>query len=98
MAAKIIWTRNALDDLEELKTYLETHWPEAVLIQFLNTLVDKVKLLQEIPEIGRSSSIHKNRRRVSLTKHNILIYSVQGETIIIESIFDTRQDSEKLRF
>lgn len=98
MASEIVWSQNAVDDLERLKVYLESNWPETVLTTFLNDLVNKLRLIETFPEIGRPSATFINRRRITVTKHNILIYSVQGRTILIEAIFDTRQSDEKLEF
>ena len=98
MAAKIVWTENALEDLNKLKSYLERNWPERVLTSVMDKLVNKLKVLQDFPYIGRASLKFPNRRRTLLTKHNLIIYSVYDDEIVIEAIFDTRQDPLKLNF
>jgi addiction module RelE/StbE family toxin len=97
MAAKIVWTNNAEEDLESIKNYLEKNWPDKVLLSFLDRLVSKLKHIEAFPEIGRPSE-NSYRRRLVITKHNLLIYSIQGEEIVIEAIFDTRQGEQKLNF
>jgi plasmid stabilization system protein ParE len=97
MARKIVWTNNALEDLETVKTYLENKWPEKVLLSFFDKLVSKLKLIESFPQIGRVSTESPNRRRIIITKHNLLIYSLRNNEIVIEAIFDTRQDNEKLQ-
>ena len=98
MAAKIVWSENALEDLEGLKHYLETAWPPKVLASVMDKLVSKLQVLENFPNIGRASLKFPNRRRTLLTKHNLIIYSVKGDEILIEAIFDTRQDPDKLEF
>lgn len=98
MAVKIVWSENALEDLEKLKHYLEANWPQKVLISVLDRLVSKLQVLQNFPAIGRPSLKFPNRRRTLLTKHNFLIYSVKEDEILIEAIFDTRQAPNKLNF
>lgn len=79
MASKIVWTDNALADLESVKNYLEEAWPPNVLTGFLNKLVDKLKVIETFPEIGRASEKFPKRRRFLITNHNLLIYSLQNE-------------------
>jgi addiction module RelE/StbE family toxin len=98
MAAKIVWTNNAVKDLENIKTYLQGSWPEKVLLSFLNELINKLNLIEASPEIGRASMKFPSRRRLVITKHNLLIYSLRNNDIVIEAIFDTRQDDRKLKF
>jgi plasmid stabilization system protein ParE len=98
MAAKIVWSENALEDLENLKLYLERNWPEQVLNLVMKKLVNKLAVLEIYPNIGRASIKYPNRRRTLLTKHNLIIYSVKSNEILIEAIFDTRQDPDKLAF
>ena len=98
MATKIVWSENALKDLEKLKFYLERNWPQKVLEAVMEKLVNKLEVLHTFPNIGRASLKHPNRRRTLITKHNLLIYSVKKDEILIEAIFDTRQDPDKLEF
>jgi addiction module RelE/StbE family toxin len=98
MAAKIVWSKNALQDLENVKKYLEQNWPPKVLISFLDKLITQLKLLETFPELGRASSAFSNRRRIVITKHNLLVYSLQNEEIVIEAIWDTRQNDIELKF
>lgn len=98
MASKIVWSENALADLENLRSYLEQNWPEFVLLNFLDVPVKKLQLIEQLPKLGRPSEKDPNRRKFVLSKHNILIYSLHDDTILIEAIFDTRQDESKSLF
>lgn len=98
MAAKIVWSENALEDLENLKAYLESNWPPPVLALVMDKLVTKLQLLENFPEIGRASLASPNRRRTLLTKHNFIVYSIKGDVLLIEAIFYTRQNPGKLAF
>ncbi len=64
MAAKIVWTNNAADDLEKIKNYLQDNWPEKVLLSFLDELISKLNLIETFPEIGRVSLEFPLRRRL----------------------------------
>ncbi len=55
MATKIIWSENALEDLEKLRVYLEHNWPEKVLNSVMEKLVNKLKVLETFSNIGRAS-------------------------------------------
>jgi plasmid stabilization system protein ParE len=98
MASKLIWTNNAIKDLENIKLYLEANWPYKVLLSFLDELLNKLFFIERFPEMGRQSSKFINRRMLTITKHNVLIYTVYKDEIVIEAIFDTRQDGKKLQF
>lgn len=98
MAAKIVWTNNALRDLEKIKSYLEKTWPHKTLLTFLDKLVNKLLILESFPKIGSASIKFPAKRKMVITKHNLLIYSLKNDEIVIEAIFDTRQDDRKLQF
>lgn len=98
MASKIVWSENALADLEDLKNYLESNWSRFVFVNFLDVLVKKLQLLEQFPKIGRASEKYPDRRKLVLSKQNILIYSLHNNIILVEGIFDTRQNENKSSF
>jgi plasmid stabilization system protein ParE len=52
---EIIWSRRAVDDIEELVSYISQD-SELYAVNFATKIVNAVETLKVFPEIGRNSS------------------------------------------
>ena len=95
MAKQIIWTEKATEDFYQIIIWLEIKWSLKVADDFSRIAERKIELLSHFPEIGPRSEKNPRRRKFTLTKHNILIYTIEEENLVLLSIFDTRQDPER---
>lgn len=78
MASKIIWSENALADLEHLKSYLENNWPEFVLLNFLMCWLKNFKRLNNFQkQAAHPKKILTGERSIIETKHFNLFSSKQ---------------------
>ncbi|GAA4446596.1 hypothetical protein GCM10023189_01890 [Nibrella saemangeumensis] len=93
--AKIIWTREATRELQALVTYLRSNWSKAVAEEFIGTLDDKLKLLQEIPDTGVASYEYDTVRRLLIARNRVLYYQTAGDAIYILNVFDLLSDQEE---
>ncbi len=98
MTFQITWTDNAQEDLQQILDYLTQNWSEKDTDNFLNKLFLRIDILSKSPLIGKKSDKLSSVRRIVITKHNSLFYTVEGDSIIIQDIFDTRQDPSKSPF
>lgn len=99
---QVIWSREALIDLENIYDFLAEKSPHAAK-QTIENILARTRQLETFPDSG---SIQKTLK----TKHKAYRYLVEGNykiiysyrskvlTVYIETIFDTRQDPGKLEF
>ena len=98
---RIVWTRPAVADLEQLAAFWETYAPhkwEAVLTSILS----KVALLETQPELGQREPLLARLRpekgyRYALADRYKIIYRVSDNAVVINQVFDTRSNPDKLR-
>lgn len=64
---------------------------EKIADKFLSTVDRDLELLLLFPDLGVSSIEEPKVRQFLITKHNWLIYTVKGDTIIVLNIRDTRR-------
>jgi len=74
---RLVWSREALDDLEELRSYIAADNPRAALGVFVR-IVDLVALLPQQPDIGRPGRVPGTRELVVPNTPCIVAYSVVG--------------------
>lgn len=95
---KILWTDNALLELQKTYDYLELHWTHKEL-KNLSTALDKtLKLISKNPKLFQETKGRLIRRAV-VKKYNVLYYRENEKNKVIEvlSFFSNRQDPQKLK-
>ena len=92
------WSEQALLDFDNIITYLKNEWSDKVAENFIGKLEEVIDYLKTRPEIFQVIDERPEIRRVVITKHNSLYFKITGKIIYIVTIFDTRQDEEKLKF
>jgi plasmid stabilization system protein ParE len=97
MALEIIWAPRALENFHDVIAYLEENWPEQVIKDFVRRTEKILALIAENPQIFRQISEYSSLREAVITKHNLLIYKVRQDQIVLLSLFDTRQHPKKKR-
>ena len=97
MVKPVVLTLNAKADLENISAWLAEKWNIRVLDNFLSLYEAKILVIAEHP--SRYPIIHQatKLRKAVLTKHNIILYREKEDHIEIVSIFDTRQNPDKLK-
>jgi plasmid stabilization system protein ParE len=96
MAKEVILTPTALSDFDNVIEYLTFKWGMSVTNDFIERF-DKV-----VSFIGDDSGMFpffdkgKQLQRCVLTKHNIMYFKETEQVVLIFTIFDTRQNPEKL--
>ncbi|MEL1242605.1 hypothetical protein [Flavobacterium flavipallidum] len=64
--------------------------------KFSNKINEVVKLIIENPELFPISNTNKKIRKVVISKQSSLFYHFNKKHIVIVSLFDTRQNPNKL--
>jgi len=97
MAKEVILTPIALSDFDSVVDYLTYKWGLKVTNDFIERFEKVYLILSEDP--GRFPFFDKPKQiqKCLLTKHNILLFQERDQIITILTVFDTRQDPEKLK-
>jgi plasmid stabilization system protein ParE len=96
MAREVILTPTAERDLFNIVGYLTSEWGLTVANNFIDRFEQVLVLLAESPGIFQFVDRVKKVQKCVITKHNTLYFKETDESIKIITIFDTRQDPEKL--
>ena len=96
MAKEVILTPLAIANYEQIVDYLISDWSTAVADNFIDRFESVCMLLSDNPEIFPFISKDKRVQKCVLTKHNVIYFKETSNSIKILTIFDTRQDPDKL--
>ncbi len=84
--ARIIWTPQALDDLESLLDYISKESPVAAK-RFAQKIIQRVDLLENQPFLGSYIAEDDTRTYRQVIQGNYrVIYRTDGETIFVAAI------------
>ena len=97
MGRTVIITKTAEKKLEKLFKYLLENWSTKVKSDFVKKLDRNVNLIKSNPESFPQSEKNKGMSKCVITKQTTLFYRYTPETITIVTIFDTRQNPNKLK-
>ncbi|MCQ6960147.1 type II toxin-antitoxin system RelE/ParE family toxin [Mucilaginibacter aquariorum] len=97
MAKEVILTPLAKSNIDSIVNYLINNWSAKVAKHFLFRLEKVFVLLSEAPEIYTIVNKNKGIRRSIVTKHNTLYFIETSKNIKVLSIFDSRQNPDKLK-
>lgn len=97
MIRKVILSKRAKIKLEKLLEYLEKEWSDKIKNEFIKKLDYSIKTIQTNPEIFPKTAFVKGLHKCVVSKQNTIYYRIKNSTIEIVTIFDTRQDPQKLQ-
>lgn len=95
---KVLWSDNALNDLEIIFNFIsEKSFAEAERI--IAALIFRGTQLEQFPESGSRQETIKSKKdfRYLIEGNYKIVYSYSRGIIYIHTIFDCRQDPEKLQ-
>lgn len=98
MVFEIEWSEDAIEDFEEIVTYLEQNRSEEIAAEFAIRVSDVVDLLQKMPFMHPVVSKKKGKevRRCVVTKQTNMFYKVKDSKVTLLAFFDSRQSPDKL--
>lgn len=96
---KIIWTDFAIENLKEIFDYYSDKASKKVAHKIRGKILDSTKQLIKNPESGQLElnleKLSQNHRYLVNGNHKI-IYRIDENQIIINDVFDTRQNPVKM--
>lgn len=96
MSRKVVISRTVEKKLEKLFEYLIKEWSVKVKNDFVTKLDSTIEIIKNQPEIFPESKKGKGLRRCVITKQTTLYYRYSTKQINIVTVFDTRQNPNKL--
>lgn len=77
MALALVWTRRAIRGFDSIVRYLEQHWTDREVRQFIRESDEFFALLSQYPELLQRTSKHKNVFRGPMNKFTVITYRVK---------------------
>ncbi len=96
MAKKLIWSVRAQNDKKEILNYWRNRNKSNAYSKKLNELFkESVKFILDFPQIGKTTDDPK--ARIKIVKDYLIIYEETETQISILTIWDNRQNPDKLK-
>jgi plasmid stabilization system protein ParE len=96
MAKQVIWSLRAQQDRKEILNYWRLRTKSSAYSQKLNELFkESVKFIADFPQIGKPTN--DNNARVKIVRDYLIIYEESATQISILTIWDSRQNPDKLK-
>lgn len=97
---KTIWTEGAISDWEDIARYIAVNFGKKIYDEYDEATDKAEKQITEFPGSGSPLKTRKHNnlglKFVFIGKLSKMIYHVDGETIVIDVIWDTRQSPKRL--
>lgn len=93
---KVVWSDEALKNLEKIIQYLENNWTEKEIGKFAVLLEKQIHLIQNNPQLYPKSDYIPELRKSVLSKQVSIFYKIAKNEIRIVTLFDNRQNPNKL--
>lgn len=92
---KIVWTKKANQERKEILAYwIERNKSKTYSVKLNNLIKETVQLAAQYPNTGRKTAIENVR--VKIVRDYLLFYEVNKTTLVVLSIWDSRQDEKRL--
>ena len=96
MKRKVVISKTAEKKLVKLFDYLSEKWSEKIKNDFVKKLDHNIEIIRVQPEIFPESKKGKKLRPCVITKQTTLYYRFNSKRVDVVTIFDTRQNPNKL--
>jgi toxin ParE1/3/4 len=91
MAGQVVWSDEAVGDLERIGRYIERDSP-AYARALVRRILDSTRKLADFPRIGRVvAELHDENFRELVVHNYRVIYRIEGDVVTIAAIAHSRQ-------
>ena len=94
---KLVWSDEAINNLRAIIDYLENKWTKNEIKKFSQLLDKRLKLIENNPFLFAESNKSNGLRKSVLSKQTTIYYQVLEYEIRIVTLFDNRQNPNKLK-
>jgi addiction module RelE/StbE family toxin len=96
MAKQVIWSLRAQNDKKEILDYWRQRNKSNTYSKKLNELFkESIRIIIDFPQIGKVTD--DTKARIKIVRDYLMIYEETETQIFILTIWDSRQDPEKLK-
>ena len=96
MAKQVIWSLRAQNDKKEILDYWRQRNKSNTYSKKLNELFrESIKIILDFPQIGKVTD--DTKARIKIVRDYLIIYEETETQIFILTIWDSRQDPDKLK-
>ena len=89
---KILWTVEAINNLDNILDYLNSRWSERETNSFKKRLSKLINLIKQNPNLFPISQFNPRLRKAVLSKQTTVFYEVSGQIIYLVYLFNNMQD------
>jgi toxin ParE1/3/4 len=96
---EVVWSENAESQIKLISELYKFESKKTSTKNLAKKIISSTLILKKFPEISTLQEVYPTRNtdyRYILSGHYNLIYFISNQFIVIATIFDTRQDPEKL--
>ena len=96
---EVVWSENAELQIKLISELYKFQSSKSTTKNFAKEIISSTLILKKFPELGTPQEVYPTRNvnyRYILSGHYKLIYFTSNSFIVIATIFDTRQNPEKL--
>lgn len=93
---ELVFSKRSIKEITKIANYIEEKFSLKDKTNFLNKLHLNFELILSNPETFLKSE-KLNLRKCVVTKYTTIFYRVEKNTILIVSVFDTRQNPKRLK-
>ncbi|MBC5835744.1 type II toxin-antitoxin system RelE/ParE family toxin [Flavobacterium sp. F372] len=93
---KLEFSNRSLKEIRIIVDYLNSKWSEKTSKKFLNKLKENIDLIQINPELFPVSEFEELRKCV-VSKQTTVFFIIEKNKVYIVSVFDTRQNPNKIK-
>ena len=97
MDYKLIWTEEAIHNLENILDYLITNWSQTEVDKFKRKLSRQIELILQFPKMFPVSDYNPTLRKAVLSKQTTVFYQIKESEIYLVYLFVNRQDIKKVK-
>jgi addiction module RelE/StbE family toxin len=95
MAKQVIWSQRAQNDRKEILNYWKQRNKSSAYSKKLNELFkESIRIILDFPQIGKMTD--DSKARIKIVRDYLIIYEETDTQIFILTIWDSRQDPDKL--
>jgi len=94
---KILWTDEAINNLEGILNYLNNRWTQREIDNFKSRLSMQISLIKQNPVLFPVSQYNIRLRKAVLSRQTTIFYEVTGQIIYLVYLFSNMQDIEKIK-
>lgn len=93
MKYRVVFLESAVEDLKEIRRFVRKHFSEAVWRDSYDRIKKAILKLERFPRSGHAlEELPCTQYLETIVERNRVIYELQGDTVFIHIICDSRQD------